>query len=61
MKKICILKEGKGYWKEHGQSAYSGSLIELYQLIKDKDFEIVIGNHNDFEGKWEEIYHVMDR
>jgi len=55
MKKICILKEGKGFWKEHGQGTYSNNILELYELIKDRDFEIVVGEHNGFEDKWKNI------
>ena len=55
MNKICILKEGRGFHKEHGQTSYSNNILELYELIKNKDFEIVFGDHNDFEGKWEEV------
>ncbi len=53
--KICILNKEKGFWKLHGETTYKINIIELYELIKDKNFEIVIGEHNDFEGKWENI------
>lgn len=52
MKKICILKSGSGLWKEYGKTAYSNNILDLYELIKDKDFEIKIGLHNDFENEW---------
>ena len=55
MKKICILKKDGGYWKEHGHMAYSKNILELYELIKDKDFEIVCGDDKDFRGKWKKV------
>lgn len=55
MKKICILKERVGFWKEHGVEAYSNNILQLYELIKDKDFQIVIGKHNDFIYDWETV------
>ena len=54
MNKICIL-EKESLWCEHGKISYSKDLARLYELIKDKDFEIVIGEHNDFYMKWEEV------
>lgn len=53
--KICILETDNGFWKEHGQSAYSKDILELYELIKDRDFEIVKGKHNDFNDGWENV------